>query len=301
MTGLIAMTDPEFYEVSYAINPWMRPDEWRRDPGDWLARARRQWQTLKSHLEAAGLDVVVIPATPGLPDLVFPANAAIVLDGKALVARFRCPERTGEEACFTQFFNSLKDQGQLTEVAHFPVGIRQEGAGDCLWDDTRQCFWAGSGPRSDAQAAQFIASYFEQDVIPLELITDRYYHLDTCFSVLSGGEILYYPEAFSRESRALIDSLVPASMRLPALADEAATFSLNAVTVGQQLFMAPPPPRLAALLSDHGYDCVPLDLSCYILSGGGSFCMTLRLDRQSAVTAAMTSANLASRKGFSRN
>ena len=60
-------------------------------------RARAGWEALKAALEHAGADVRVMAGVAGLPDLVFPANAAVVLDGRALVARFRHPERAGEE------------------------------------------------------------------------------------------------------------------------------------------------------------------------------------------------------------
>ena len=47
----------------------------------------------------------------GLPDLVFTANAAVVLDGKALLARFRHPERQGEESIVERAFHRLKAAG----------------------------------------------------------------------------------------------------------------------------------------------------------------------------------------------
>jgi N-dimethylarginine dimethylaminohydrolase len=200
MIPTFVMTDPQFYQVSYTINPWMRPDEWNRYPTGASHLARQQWQNLKTKIEQTGAKTIIIPGIEGLPDLVFPANAAIVLDGKALMARFKHPQRTGEEQVFTDFFNGLKDQEILHTVAAFPPGLHQEGAGDCLWDASRSMFWAGWGPRSDRQALETIVGFFGQKVVGLELASDQYYHLDTCFSVLSGGEILYYPDAFSPQS-----------------------------------------------------------------------------------------------------
>lgn len=282
MAGTILMTDPEFYEVSYTINPWMKPDDWSRDPVASQRLARDQWMNLKLSLEADSVHIRVIPGIPGLPDMVFPANAAIVLDGKALMARFRYPERQGEEAHFMAAFQTLKADGLISQIGEFPEDIFQEGAGDCLWDASRNLFWAGWGPRSSRRAMDQIVSFFDQRVVGLELATERYYHLDTCFSVLSGGEILYFPEALSPSSRLTLEELVPDDKRLVATADEAAAFSLNAVNIGKNLYMAAPPPRLAALLEERGYRPIPLDLSCYLISGGGSFCMTLRLDRTSS-------------------
>ena len=50
--------------------------------------------------------------------------------------------------------------------------------------------------------------------------------------------------------------------------------------------MAEPAPRLRARLTERGYRVIGVDLSEFILSGGGAFCMTLRLDLRSAVAAA---------------
>ena len=284
MRPVIMMTSPEFYEVSYTINPWMRPDQWSNDPDHAKTKARQQWNALKTYLEQAGLEVVVMPGVPGLPDLVFPANAAIVLDGKALLARFRYPERRGEEQHFLNYFNELKAKGYLQDVQTFPPGLFQEGAGDCIWDARRLLFWTGWGPRSDRRAMDQVVGYFGQKVVGIELITDQYYHLDTCFTVLSGGEVVYYPEALSIQSRLLLEEMVPDHQRIIATADEAAAFSINAVNVGRTLYLSAPPPSLVTKLRDKDYECVPLDLSYFVMSGGGSFCMTLRLDRSSQAT-----------------
>ncbi|MGH7747696.1 MAG: dimethylarginine dimethylaminohydrolase family protein, partial [Candidatus Dormibacteria bacterium] len=100
----ILMTDPGRYEVAYEINPWMRPNLWRDDPAAHIRAARRAWVELKRTLEAAGAEIHVAPGAAGLPDMVFPANAAVVLDRKALLARFRHPQRQGEEAHFRAIF-----------------------------------------------------------------------------------------------------------------------------------------------------------------------------------------------------
>ena len=282
--GTLAMTDPDCYEVSYTINPWMDPAAWKRDGAEARARARRQWQGLADRLAELGMTIEVIPAAPGLPDLVFPANAAIVLDRRALLAAFRHPERRGEEACFHRFFEGLRARGRLDTVMAMPAGIFQEGAGDCLWDDFRQMFWAGWGPRSSSASLPVIERFFHRPVTGLELVTERFYHLDTCFSVLSGGEVLYFPGALSPAGCDEIARRVAPDQRIEASAEEAATFGLNAVNIGRDLVMAAAPPRLKAILTERGYRCLPVDLSSFILSGGASFCMTLRLDRTSHAT-----------------
>jgi N-dimethylarginine dimethylaminohydrolase len=274
----IVMTNPDHYEVFYTINPWMRPDEWAADPIGSRRAAQAKWTALANRLRAAGMTIEEAPGAAGLPDMVFPANAAIVLDGKALLARFRHPQRQGEEPLFRRFFDGLKARGLLAAVSTLPDGVYQEGAGDCIWDPTRQLFWAGYGPRSHPAALAHIRRCFGQAVVGLELVTDHFYHLDTCFCALAGGEVLYYPEAFSPAGRALVEEAVADDLRIAATRDEAAAFSLNAVNIGRDLIMAPPPARLRGILEERGYRCLPVDLSSFMISGGGAYCMTLRLD-----------------------
>src|SRR4029079_8413335 len=98
------------------------------------ATAARQWGDLHEVLTAEGAAVDVVEAVAGLPDLVFTANAAVVLDRKALLARFRHRERQGEQPVFAQAFRALAARGFIDEIIEFPQGLAHEGAGDCIWD-----------------------------------------------------------------------------------------------------------------------------------------------------------------------
>jgi N-dimethylarginine dimethylaminohydrolase len=274
----LLMIDAAHYDVSYAINPWMRPDAWARDPQGMRQAAMRALDDLREALERAGCKVVMAPGAPGLPDMVFPANAAVVLDGRAIVARFRHPQRRGEEAHFIAIFNGLRDQGLLTEVAHLPEGCFQEGAGDCIWDPTRGHFWGGYGPRSSREAITAMADFFGREIVPLELVSDRCYHLDVGFCPLSGGEILYFPPALGSAALRTLHQRVPAELRIEASEDDLARFSVNAVSVGRHIVMNRTTTRLRGELERRGYTVSEVDLAPFVLSGGGAFCMTLRLD-----------------------
>src|ERR1700749_2683104 len=107
----LLVVDPVHFEVSYAINPWMRPGTWGTDPTAHQAAARRSFDALVGALGAAGARVEILDGAPNLPDMVFPANAAVVLDGRAMMARFRCPERQGEEPLFLAAFERLRARG----------------------------------------------------------------------------------------------------------------------------------------------------------------------------------------------
>ena len=272
------MTDPSAFEVSYRINPWMRPAAWSAERA---AAAQAASGELRAALTALGAHVETIGAVRGLPDLVFPANAAVVLDGRVLLARFRHPERQGEETVFRAVFARLKARGLVGEVIDLPDGVLQEGAGDAIWDVRRGHFWAGFGPRSNRASLGVIRGVFGREVVGLELVSDRFYHLDTCFCPLSGGEVLYFPEAFTPDALATIHARLDPADRIEATAEEAAAFCVNAVNLGEHVVMARAPASLRAKLAARGYRLTEIDLSPFILSGGAAYCMTLRLDRTS--------------------
>jgi N-dimethylarginine dimethylaminohydrolase len=275
------MTDPSHYGVFYEINPWMKPKAWDHDPAGLRAAAASASDALKQAIENVGGEVERLAPAPGVPDLVFPANAAVVLDGKVLLARFRHPERQREEPLFRAAFESLEARALVDEVITLPPDVLQEGAGDCIWDADRGFFWAGFGQRSTANSLQAIETIFDQAVVGLELATPRYYHLDTCFCPLSGGKVLYYPLAFTPAALAQIHAHVAPADRIEASAEEAGAFCVNAVNIGRHIVMAKAPASLRHKLTTAGYQLHEVDLAPFILSGGGAYCMTLRLDRTS--------------------
>lgn len=275
----IMITDAGHFEVSYVINPWMTPDAWSRDRQGHSRKALAASAALKAALESAGAEVLTVEGVKGLPDMVFPANIAVMLDRRALLARFRHPERRGEEVAFLKAFRTLEARGLIDVVAQFPEGVYQEGAGDCIWDAGRGHFWAGFGPRSTAEAIPVIEDFFKAPVVPLELVSERFYHLDVCFLPLAGGEVVYYPPAFSEAAKQTIRTIVPADKLIEASDEDAAGFCVNAVNIGRAIVMATPPARLEAQLAERGYDVTAVDLTPFMMAGGGAYCMTLRLDR----------------------
>src|SRR3954469_24271203 len=167
-TPRLLMCAPDHFGVSYAINPWMDPASWASDNRA-PAAAAREWADLHRILAGLGADIALVPSGPGLPDLVFAANAAVVLDRQVLLARFCHPERQREQVHFEAAFRSLQARGVVDAVHKLPSDVVLEGAGDCVWDETRKLFWMGYGPRSDAAARQLVADAFGQGVIALEL------------------------------------------------------------------------------------------------------------------------------------
>ena len=170
---------PDFFGIEYEINPWMRLSN-RVDH----QQAVRQWYELMRVFEQ-DLHVALerMAPVPGLPNLVFTANAGIVVGRTAVVSRFRYPERQREEAHFEGWFRA-----QGYDVMTLQESLYFEGAGDLL--GFPDYWFGGYRQRSDIRVFPILSERFYREIIPLELVDSRFYHLDTCFCPLSGGELL---------------------------------------------------------------------------------------------------------------
>jgi N-dimethylarginine dimethylaminohydrolase len=290
------MGHPRHFAVTYRINPWMDPARWARDERALAMSSGAEWQALRARLEALGALIEEVPGEPGLPDLVFTANAAVVLDRKALLARFRHPERQAEEPHFAAAFHRLQAHGLIDAVRKLPDDLVLEGAGDCVWDSARRLFWMGFGQRSDAAARHAVADMFGVDVVPLRLADPRFYHLDTALCPLPRGEVIYLTEAFTDEGLAAIRNWVEPERRIEITPRDAGLLAANAVCVGETIVMAEGASlKLHNALRDRGYRVVPTPLGSFRRSGGAAFCLTLRLDWRSDGEAGETQAVAAAR------
>jgi arginine dihydrolase len=274
------MCPPEHFAVSYAINPWMDPQRWARDKRAHLA-ATREWTALHQKLIELGAAVELVPPAPGVPDLVFTANAAVVLDRRALLARFRHDERRREEPHFAAAFRALQARGLLDELRSLPPEMVLEGAGDCVYDGSRDLFWMGHGPRSDRAAAAVVSDTFARKVVALELADPRFYHMDTALCPLPGGEVMYLPGAFAADALREIHARVALSDRIEIVVEDGCQLAANAVCVGRTILLSTASDALCDQLRRRGYEVAKTPLGSFLRSGGSAFCLTLRLDRSS--------------------
>jgi N-dimethylarginine dimethylaminohydrolase len=282
---------PQYFAVTYSINPWMDPNAWAGNGKVLHARAVRQWDGLYRTLRACGAVIETVEPQPGLPDLVFTANAAVVLDRKAVLARFLHPERQREQPVFAAAFRALQARGLIDHVVELPPGVTLEGAGDCLWDRARKLFWIGSGFRSDAAARDAIERAFGAPCMPLALADPHFYHLDTAFCALPSGDVLYYPRAFTPAALEIIHDRVAPAQRIALGRADAVRFAANAVSIGHAVVMSSCSDALRRALEARGYAVAKTPLQAFLRSGGSACCLTLRLDHRSqAAQAAVTAA-----------
>jgi N-dimethylarginine dimethylaminohydrolase len=264
----ILMCPPDFYGIEYEINPWMS-----RSRGSTPERAHAQWRALHETLCRLGVQVELMTPQQGLPDLVFTANAGLVFGDRFFSSRFRHEVRARESPYFDAWFS---EHG--FRVEHLPEEMYFEGAGDALF--CGRTLFAGYRIRSDVRGHQYLGKTLQRHVLPLELINPYFYHLDTCFCPLAPGEALYYPDAFDRYGRKVIEQHIP---RLLAVEEpEAKRFGCNAVVVGKTVVTNTGCDRLSTDLRRWGYEPLAVELDEFLKAGGSAKCLTLRLDGEEA-------------------
>jgi N-dimethylarginine dimethylaminohydrolase len=259
------MCRPTYFDVTYAINPWMDPGK----PVD-TDLAIEQWEGLRLLYQEYGHTVDLIEPVEGLPDMVFSANGATVVDDRVVVARFRHPERAAEARAYQEWFTSCgyREVHSATYV--------NEAEGDYMV--VGHTILAGTGFRTDPRAHAELREALGCPVVTLTLTDPRFYHLDTALAVLSDTEVMYYPGAFSGDSLATLREIFPDAVVVEEA--DAEVFGLNAVSDGLHVFLPDTATGLAEQLRSRGFEPVGVDLSELLKAGGSVKCCTLEIRHQ---------------------
>ncbi|MFZ9739581.1 MAG: TIGR00300 family protein [Prochlorotrichaceae cyanobacterium] len=263
----ILMCAPEHYDVDYVINPWMEGNVHRSSQ----AAAAEQWHQLH-HIIKDHAVVDLVPPEKGWPDMVFTANAGLVLGKTVVLSRFFHKERQGEEPYFKAWFES-----QGFTVKELPPDLPFEGAGDALLDREGRWLWAGYGFRSELDSHPYLAEWLDIEVLSLHLVDPRFYHLDTCFCPLADGYLLYYPPAFDSYSNRLIEMRVAPEKRIVVEDADADNFACNAVNVDRVVIMNRVSDDLKEQLGSKGFQVIETPLTEFLKAGGAAKCLTLRI------------------------
>ncbi|MDH6086782.1 bifunctional arginine dihydrolase/ornithine cyclodeaminase [Umezakia ovalisporum] len=269
MTSLIRflMCPPDHYNVDYVINPWMEGNIHKSS----RERAVEQWQKLHHILKQHAIVDLVTPQM-GWPDMVFTANAGLVLGENVVLSRFLHKERQGEEPFFKNWF---EENGYTVHL--LPKDLPFEGAGDALLDREGRWLWAGYGFRSELDSHPYLAKWLDIEVLSLRLIDERFYHLDTCFCPLANGYLLYYPGAFDAYSNRLIEMRVAPEKRIAITEADAVNFACNTVNVDSIVIVNKAGNALKTRLTDVGFRVIETPLTEFLKAGGAAKCLTLRV------------------------
>ncbi|WP_010204744.1 dimethylargininase [Salinibacterium sp. PAMC 21357] len=259
----VLMCRPDFFTVTYSINPWMNPN----DPTD-TSLAVKQWQTLYDTYIDLGFTVELIDPIDGLPDMVYAANGGFVIDGKAYGALFTYDERKAEGPAYMDWFGA-----NGLEVAS-PENVN-EGEGDFLLVGDN--ILAGMGFRTSVESHRELAEISGRNVVSLNLINPSFYHVDTAIAKLDETNIAYLESAFDEPSLEKLRALYPDAIL--ATEEDAAVLGLNSYSDGYNVVIAARAKDFERQLKERGYNPIGVDLSELLLGGGGVKCCTLELRR----------------------
>jgi len=268
----VLMADPEFFAVEYVGNPHMKGNLGCVD----RFTARGQWKRLLESYVSLGIPVDVLPAVPLLADYVFTANQALSLPPGILA---------GGPAAVLSIMNSARRQAETGPVADFLCAAnvhlerlnpelvpRFEGGGDALWQPGRALLYGGVGPRSSIEAYRYLNAWTGLPIVVLGLVDPRFYHLDTCLSILDDDSALYYPGAFDEQGRQLLEKLFPQGLQVTE--DEALQMACNGhCPDGRNFLVQGGSDRVNQWLTERGFVVAELETSEFLLSGGSVFCM----------------------------
>ena len=258
------MCPAKHYGVLYEINPWMHR-EVAADPDRSLA----QWEGLVRDLESVGATIETIDPVDGLPDIVFTANGGFVWGDRFVPSHFKHPERSGEEPQFERWFRH-----RSARVWRLDGNPFFEGAGDALPFGDRVV--AGYRIRSEFDAHTALAKALDVEVLSVELIDQRFYHLDLTFCPLDDRRALVVPQGWDEYGREVVKATVAEPIVLSD--DEALAFCANSVVVGDVVVMPSCTPRLERELKKAGFRVHVSVVDEFLKAGGGVRCLTLALD-----------------------
>jgi N-dimethylarginine dimethylaminohydrolase len=225
-----------------------------------------QWANLRDTYLRLGHTVDVVQPVPGLPDMVYAANGGLVINGRAVVARFKYWQRRPEATAYAQWMTSNGYPAVRTRHVN-------EGQGDLL--PVAGMVRAGKGFRTDERAHAEIAAIVGMPVVSLELVDPRFYHLDTALAVLDDVTIAYYPPAFSGPSCMRLQALFPDAILVGSA--DAYVLGLNVVSDGRHVVHPSAAVGFAEQLCAAGFEPIGVDMSELLKGGGSVKCCTLEV------------------------
>ncbi|WP_161998081.1 dimethylarginine dimethylaminohydrolase family protein [Silvanigrella paludirubra] len=274
----VMMVNPAYFNIDTPINAHMLQADGSPHLLD-KNKAMEQWQELKKTYEHIGLNVFVVDPVKGLPDMVFCANQSFpYLDAignyNAVLSNMFNDTRNEEVPFINSFLNA---HGYTTHrIASRTMGYFFESMGDALWLPGHRFILGGYGFRTDKRIYNFLSEITNAPIAIFELKNPKFYHLDTCLSVLNATSAIACKEAFTEEGWQLLKSIFINLIEVPLEEADSPGFACNAHCPDQKhVIIQKGCQKTLQLLKD--YDFVPLevDTSEFIKSGGSVFCMKL--------------------------
>jgi N-dimethylarginine dimethylaminohydrolase len=266
------MVRPDYFSIDYAINPHMQDAKGHLKKVN-LTLAQTQWQNLQKVFTDLGIYVYTCPAIKGLPDMVFSANHGLIFDHQIITSQMATIQRREEVSFMKVFLNEIG----IDCLNIIPEELKFEGTGDAIWNAEKSKLFGGYGFRTDLKVYDILQEKCHIKVIPLQLVSEYFYHLDTCFCILDQHTVAYVPEAFSQESVAVIESEF--KKRIVITREEGIHhFAGNAFCPDQKhVVLQSGASQFCQQLKSHGFVPIEVETSEFIKAGGSVFCMKLEI------------------------
>ena len=264
----VLLCPPTYFDVIDRKNPFMTMET----PVD-RTKAHDQWLTVRRAFEATGLQVHEYVPLHDAEDMVFSANPALAGlnrrgDRVAVASRMKYPSRAIEVPAIVERLTQL---GYAVDTT-MPPTVWFEGGGDAVWHPGRHVLYAGYGWRSDASSHPVLERVFEAEIVPLRLIDERFYHLDTALCALDADTALVVAEAFEQAG---LDELQRRFKRLLRIdSSEALSMAANAAAGGNgSIIIDRAAHNTITLLRSLSFDVRAVDTGEFRKSGGSVYCM----------------------------
>jgi N-dimethylarginine dimethylaminohydrolase len=271
----VLVAKPTFFEVAYAINPYMTDASGQLNKVD-QKKAQAEWLTLVDTFRDTGLKVIEMEGVLGLPDIVFTANQSFPFWNKLtqkyeiVLSKMRSAERAQE----VPYFETLWKELGFT-VHHLNYSGAFEGNGDAIFSPNHGVVFGGYGPRTDKEVYQELSQRFGLEIVPLELRLKDFYHLDTCFSILSKDVAAIQPDAFSQEGLTLLRSFFPVLVEIP-IEENRQYFCGNCFCPdGKNVIVQKGSPTFSEHLKRLDFRVWEVETTEFMKSGGSVFCLKL--------------------------
>lgn len=273
------MIDPDAFAIVAAINPHMQTADGRLNVVD-KKRAREQWDALRQAYEKIGITVDVLRSEKDCPDMVFCANQTFPFwnaEGKASVVLSNMAT-DGRHAEVGPIQAQLLERGincQLLPDRN--PGTLFEGMGDALWVPGRRLICGGYGYRTKREIYENLEAITQTPIVLFELVQPKFYHLDTCLSILDDRTVLACPDGFQARDWTKLQKLFDRVLEVPLAEADAPGFACNAHSPdGKHVIIQRGNRRTCQLIEEAGMIPVEVDTDEFIKSGGSVFCMKLQ-------------------------
>jgi N-dimethylarginine dimethylaminohydrolase len=269
----ILRTTPKYFDVTYVINPYMEAGLGQVNK----EKAQEEWDKLTKIYEELGVEYGLLEGQPGLPDMVFSANAALTFRGPngekcVLISNMAKDERKPESPHYERWF---REQGY--EIFKLPAHLSCSGTGDILYHADRSFLWGGYGFRTSPETHREVERITGLTVKSLHLVDPWFYDLDTCLAPISNELAMCRLAAFDEDAQKLIRSEFKDLIELTE--EEGRNFTCNSHILKdlKTIIMNGHSPRVIKELESRGYKVLITPTNEFLKAGGSVACMKMTL------------------------